>query len=564
MSIFNEFPYTNFHELNLDWLVKEVKQLISDWAKYKEDWQTLYDETNEAIQEANESIEELRQFVVDYFNNINIGELINEEALKIFDQLIDDGYFDQIARQAILQRTKINTRLLFSKFYQYTDGEAGFPNGACYIGNGKIALYLANEASNIGKLAIIDVDSWSVVSESDLELKHGNSLTFNPNNNKIYSVSLYDYNAISTLLNEVRVVDISDYTNPVIDEVITLPMPGDSTGVYAMAYDPITDQFAATCKSGQTGSVNDGQVNRIVIYNNDLSAIVRTVFIGSDMVIGGQGVQSFYNNMVYINHCDYNYMSIGVYNADTGAVISMYELPEYINGFRYIGEPETFIYDTVKDSWYCVAALYGAGVSGHVGASIFEMGLYKTIPNIKLRPETYNPANSRYVTITVSNGAEGVNTDINTATCLLDAIAVCRNNDIQGDIRIAPGNVDIGTFDIINFNGSIQGGSTYALYANFVGGLRIFNSNVRFAFCNFNGETYNTFIGANTPGNVAVYSSIVNFQAVNFATRLLISDTTMYNALATWVITALRSIITAPAALSNATLTYTSVLTFTT
>lgn len=29
MSIFSEFPYTNFHELNLDWLIKAVKEAVN-------------------------------------------------------------------------------------------------------------------------------------------------------------------------------------------------------------------------------------------------------------------------------------------------------------------------------------------------------------------------------------------------------------------------------------------------------------------------------------------------------------------------------------------------------
>lgn len=31
MSIFNEFPYTNIHELNLDWIIKEVKNVLAEW-----------------------------------------------------------------------------------------------------------------------------------------------------------------------------------------------------------------------------------------------------------------------------------------------------------------------------------------------------------------------------------------------------------------------------------------------------------------------------------------------------------------------------------------------------
>lgn len=38
MSIFNEFPYTNFHELNLDWILAHLKKLEDEWAGFVVDW----------------------------------------------------------------------------------------------------------------------------------------------------------------------------------------------------------------------------------------------------------------------------------------------------------------------------------------------------------------------------------------------------------------------------------------------------------------------------------------------------------------------------------------------
>lgn len=35
MGVFNNFPYTNFHELNLDWLLKKMKELEAAWNSWK-------------------------------------------------------------------------------------------------------------------------------------------------------------------------------------------------------------------------------------------------------------------------------------------------------------------------------------------------------------------------------------------------------------------------------------------------------------------------------------------------------------------------------------------------
>lgn len=35
MGLYNNFPYTNFHEMNLDWILKELKDLINEWAEFE-------------------------------------------------------------------------------------------------------------------------------------------------------------------------------------------------------------------------------------------------------------------------------------------------------------------------------------------------------------------------------------------------------------------------------------------------------------------------------------------------------------------------------------------------
>ena len=35
MAIFNKYPYTNFHEMNLDWILQELKDLTDEWADFE-------------------------------------------------------------------------------------------------------------------------------------------------------------------------------------------------------------------------------------------------------------------------------------------------------------------------------------------------------------------------------------------------------------------------------------------------------------------------------------------------------------------------------------------------
>ena len=41
---FNKYPYTDFHELNLDWLLKEYKRLKEEIEKIKEEIKELREE----------------------------------------------------------------------------------------------------------------------------------------------------------------------------------------------------------------------------------------------------------------------------------------------------------------------------------------------------------------------------------------------------------------------------------------------------------------------------------------------------------------------------------------
>ena len=46
--IFNKYPWTDFHEMNLDWLIKTVKALI-DAVESLDDWKNQFEEQYEQI-----------------------------------------------------------------------------------------------------------------------------------------------------------------------------------------------------------------------------------------------------------------------------------------------------------------------------------------------------------------------------------------------------------------------------------------------------------------------------------------------------------------------------------
>ena len=85
-DFYNKYPYTDFHELNLDWIIERVKQLTEDWLETKQAW-----EGTEA------DWQELYSYVHDYFDNLDVQNEINAKI----DEMILDGTFATIATPII-------------------------------------------------------------------------------------------------------------------------------------------------------------------------------------------------------------------------------------------------------------------------------------------------------------------------------------------------------------------------------------------------------------------------------------------------------------------------------
>ena len=59
MGLFEHFPYTNFHELNLTWFLDTFRELLTEWEEQKVEFQNLKD-----------AWEAMRQWITDYFDNL--------------------------------------------------------------------------------------------------------------------------------------------------------------------------------------------------------------------------------------------------------------------------------------------------------------------------------------------------------------------------------------------------------------------------------------------------------------------------------------------------------------
>lgn len=108
MSIFNEFPYINFHEMNLDWIIARVKE----WLTTAENWETWKNDTDQALKD-------LKAYVDNYFDNLDLQTEINNKL----DAMVANGTLAAIINQQIFG--ELNEKVEELEYFQriYTNWE---------------------------------------------------------------------------------------------------------------------------------------------------------------------------------------------------------------------------------------------------------------------------------------------------------------------------------------------------------------------------------------------------------------------------------------------------------
>lgn len=95
--LFSQYPYQNFSDYNLDWVIRRVKEYIAkvdsleDW---KDETQAVIDAINQLVKDINNGNfpDEMKKAITDFIKN-NFYDIVGKMIKMVFFGLTDSGYF---------------------------------------------------------------------------------------------------------------------------------------------------------------------------------------------------------------------------------------------------------------------------------------------------------------------------------------------------------------------------------------------------------------------------------------------------------------------------------------
>ena len=418
MALFENFPYTNLHDLNLDWVLSTIRKLIAEWAAYQE-------AMNKNFRDLEDAFNSLRQYVMDYFDNLDLDEAVTAAVRTVLEEMIEDGTIEELIAEYIkniggggqvtvnllaeyLTDTLQNSSNWFSsEHYEFA------PQGFCYIGNNQCVLYVRTkpESESRGKLICIDLSTGTILWKSDrIECYHGNTIAYD--GTYLYLSGAVD-DSSGTSIAQHKVYRIDPLYPSSIDKEYTIP--GQN-----IAIDDVTGKFYVG--GGQLGS----NQNKVWIYDDEAALSAATAEDTPDVTLQSTELTQYafnhartqgiaVHNGTYYQLFDMEMSACLAFNAETGQYIRGWNIPYIWNGCKYSQELEDLSYDPVNDRWLIMTITPTQRTHNCQVANIGEIGLYKSVVERLPRYAVYEGAQTASVDLQVENDAAQV---LETGACL--------------------------------------------------------------------------------------------------------------------------------------------------
>lgn len=306
MSIFDHFPYSNTHQLNLDWIISQVKKLSVDYAELHKDFSA-------AKIEIGKELDDLKNYVNDQLSGLDVAE----EVSRIIDRLAASGELAEIVEQSItnfVQFDFIGNRVVKNPAGGYfSDG-----TGDCCLVTFKNRHYLVDcfHEYSMREIAIPYLKARGIAVIDGVFLTHYHS---------------DHYGGIQALINSGDVSVSKYYLPPAPD--FTQPFFGTpDTDYIETGYNyvmQIISSAGAAYEFVNSGIMDLGDGLRLKVFNTDYTPYYQQILPrpeGTGLNYSDEGVYADYNNMSVCYQFEYqNYKAL--FSGDIGYSAMTYLLP---------------------------------------------------------------------------------------------------------------------------------------------------------------------------------------------------------------------------------------------
>ena len=386
---FRRFVIQNFPFIEEDFDALTDYGLICKIVEYLNKVIDSQNEVTAEMEALQNSFSELKSYVDNYFDNLDVQEEINNKLEEMADsgelaEIINQEIFGElnqrvtnleqsIAVENVTSQSYLDMQRKARWFYQnpnHPDHVSGqdypYLQGGVYVGSDKFVIVrLRNDED--AKLQEISAIDGSVIRSVDVNVNHGNSITFNPTTNKLYIASLKDVSD-----NPTHYVYEYNYSTFTLTNTISVNGLSANEGVHSVAYDMVSDKYYIGTETRPD--------NNFKLYEFDITSGNATEINIPDptgcLAKTNNNDMCAYNGLVYImKHAP---QIILVYNPSTTEFVKVYNVREN-NGYGYnVGELEnlSFAYDKAdkdlyiltnklecKNGFYHMAQFYSANIT---------------------------------------------------------------------------------------------------------------------------------------------------------------------------------------------------------
>lgn len=376
------FPYADTHELNLDWILKQIKE-------FNDKIPGMFEEIGKKLN-APEEHGEVGDFLINVGQGKTKWENMETRFIPYIMQAVDEWLDEHPeATSTVLNGSitipKFNNEVFELPFNYPCNIVAEFPTpnvqGGCWIENNRY-VFGSPHANNMCRLYEWDSATNTIIRTVDVEGYHANAIAFDPSDRYLYIADCLDVNN-----NYCNTITVIDYDRMTFVTRITAPVQQ----IYSIAFDRDTNTFYSSNFTGTT----EGVANVITEYNGIFESVKRQILLDDltvryDIHHSSQGVQCVKGGIAYIPYYDPSRTIVG-YDLTTGKRIIVANIPEYLNNYKYTGELEAITYNEMDDSYIVFAA-----------GKAFEIGLFKSIPIDNLffnAPQALTIFNNCYVDV---------------------------------------------------------------------------------------------------------------------------------------------------------------------